>query len=159
MTRLVCGEQTFEPRLRADGAAVEVTLAGRAFRLVVEPVAPGVYLVREGGTTRVLHLAREGRDVYLFWDGVAYALEEEREGERPGPRHDPSALEAPLPGRVSAVRVVPGQRVARGEELLLVEAMKMENALRAPRDGVVRAVHAAAGDMVVPGRALVELEP
>jgi 3-methylcrotonyl-CoA carboxylase alpha subunit len=48
--------------------------------------------------------------------------------------------------------------VRKGEELLVVEAMKMENALRAPRDGVVRAVHVGVGEMVAPGRALVELE-
>ena len=63
-----------------------------------------------------------------------------------------------MPGRVAAVKVAPGQRVARGEELLVVEAMKMENALRAPGAGVVRAVHAALGDMVAPGRPLVEIE-
>jgi 3-methylcrotonyl-CoA carboxylase alpha subunit len=63
-----------------------------------------------------------------------------------------------MPGRVAAVRAEPGQRVKKGEELLVVEAMKMENALRAPRDGVVRAVHVTAGEMVAPGRALVELE-
>ena len=68
------------------------------------------------------------------------------------------ALEAPMPGRVTAVKAEPGQRVERGEELLVVEAMKMENALRAPRGGVVRAVHVTAGEMVAPGRPLVEIE-
>jgi 3-methylcrotonyl-CoA carboxylase alpha subunit len=63
-----------------------------------------------------------------------------------------------MPGRVAAVRVAAGQRVAKGEELLVVEAMKMENALRAPRDGVVRAVHVSVGDAVAPGRPLVEIE-
>ena len=63
-----------------------------------------------------------------------------------------------MPGRVAAVRATPGQAVKKGEEILVVEAMKMENALRAPRDGVVRAVHVAVGDMVAPGRPLVELE-
>ena len=58
----------------------------------------------------------------------------------------------------ATVRARPGQRVARGEELLVIEAMKMENALRAPRDGIVRAVHVTPGEMVAPGRALVELE-
>ena len=52
---------------------------------------------------------------------------------RPAHRHDPGALEAPMPGRVAAVNVSAGQRVAKGEELLVVEAMKMENALRAPQ--------------------------
>jgi len=63
-----------------------------------------------------------------------------------------------MPGRVVAVRVVPGQRVSKGEDMLVVEAMKMENALRAPRAGIVRAIHVAAGDMVAPGRPLVEIE-
>jgi biotin carboxyl carrier protein len=63
-----------------------------------------------------------------------------------------------MPGRVSAVKVEPGERVAKGQELVVVEAMKMENALRAPHAGVVRAVHARAGDMVAPGRALVEID-
>ena len=46
----------------------------------------------------------------------------------------------------------------KGQELLVVEAMKMENALRAPRDGTVKAIRAKPGDMVSPGIVLVELE-
>ena len=42
--------------------------------------------------------------------------------------------------------------------MLVVEAMKLENALRAPRDGVVKAVSARVGEMVSPGTVLVELE-
>jgi len=78
--------------------------------------------------------------------------------ERAAARHASGALEAPMPGKVIAVRVSPGQQVARGDELVVVEAMKMENALRAPRAGTVKAVAARVGDMVAPGVALVELE-
>ena len=87
-----------------------------------------------------LHFARDASTLHLFWDGVAYRLLEAREAARPAARHDTGALEAPMPGRVSAVKVAVGQRVAKGEELLVVEAMKMENALRAPKAGVVRAL-------------------
>jgi 3-methylcrotonyl-CoA carboxylase alpha subunit len=144
--------------VRGSGDALEARVDGREVRFALEPAGPGVYVVRAGGRAATLHLAADGSLVHLSWDGVAYSLEEEREGRRPAHRHDPGALEAPMPGRVAAVRVVCGQRVAKGEELVVVEAMKMENALRAPRDGVVRAVHVAAGDAVSPGRALVELE-
>ena len=48
--------------------------------------------------------------------------------------------------------------MTKGQELLVVEAMKMENALRAPRDGTVKSVSARPGDMVNPGVVLVELE-
>jgi 3-methylcrotonyl-CoA carboxylase alpha subunit len=63
-----------------------------------------------------------------------------------------------MPGKVIAVRAAPGMAVKKGDELLVVEAMKMENAVRAPRDGTVRSVAARVGDMVGPGAVLVELE-
>ncbi len=157
--RLRCGEEVFDARVTRARGSLEVALAGRTFHLVLEPIAEGIFLVRDGTGARRLHLAREGSTVHLFWEGVAYAVFEEREGARPARRPDAAALEAPMPGRVVAVKVAPGRQVKKGEELLVVEAMKMENALRAPRDGVVRAVHVAAGDMVTPGRPLVELEP
>jgi biotin carboxyl carrier protein len=63
-----------------------------------------------------------------------------------------------MPGKVIKVSVTAGQRVAKGDEVLVVEAMKMENALRAPRAGTVTAIRAAVGDMVAPGALLVDLE-
>jgi 3-methylcrotonyl-CoA carboxylase alpha subunit len=157
--RLRCGDELYEPRLRAEGDDVEVSLAGRSLRVALEPVGAGVFLVRHDGRADLLHLVREGERVLVFWDGVAYALVEEREGTRRTARADATALEAPMPGRVSAVKTAPGRPVTKGEELVVVEAMKMENALRAPRDGTVRAVHVVVGDMVAPGRALVEIDP
>jgi 3-methylcrotonyl-CoA carboxylase alpha subunit len=63
-----------------------------------------------------------------------------------------------MPGKVIAVKVAPGDTVMKGDELLVVEAMKMENAVRAPREGRVKSVSAQVGDMVSPGVVLVELE-
>jgi len=158
VTRLRCGDELFDPAVRAKGDAFEVTLRGRTYCFLLAAEEPGVFVLREAGRVARFHLARKGAAVSLFWEGHVYELTEEREGTHPARRHEGGALEAPMPGRVVAVRAEPGQHVKRGEELLVVEAMKMENALRAPRDGVVRAVHVSAGEMVAPGRALVELE-
>ncbi|MGN6512718.1 MAG: acetyl/propionyl/methylcrotonyl-CoA carboxylase subunit alpha [Lysobacteraceae bacterium] len=65
---------------------------------------------------------------------------------------------APMPGRVVLVRARPGDPVAAGQELLVLEAMKMELALKAPRDGVVAEVRAQAGDFVEADAVLVLLE-
>ncbi len=156
--RLVCGEEVFDVALRDEGDACEVEVGGQSFRLATRAVAPGVFEVRSGDRMTILHLLGEGGIVHAFWEGTAYRLSVEAEG-RSAAHQAPSALDAPMPGRVTAVRVAVGQAVRRGEELLVIEAMKMENALRAPRDGIVHAVHVAVGDMVAPGRALLELDP
>jgi len=64
---------------------------------------------------------------------------------------------APMPGAVLAVRVSEGDQVEPGQVLVVLEAMKMENAISAPGSGVVRRVRAAAGDQVRRGDPLVEL--
>jgi 3-methylcrotonyl-CoA carboxylase alpha subunit len=66
-------------------------------------------------------------------------------------------LTTPLPGVVVAVSVKPGQKVAAGEVLMVVEAMKMEHTITAPYAGVVQAIHCAPGDRVPEGKALLEL--
>ncbi len=60
-------------------------------------------------------------------------------------------LAAPLPGTVKSIRVEAGQRVAPGDILLVIEAMKMDNIIRSPREGVVGQIHAAVGSRVAHG--------
>ena len=55
---------------------------------------------------------------------------------------------APMPGRIVLVKAQPGDTVEEGQELLVMEAMKMELALKAPRAGTIDAVNAAQGDFV-----------
>ncbi|OUM98340.1 MAG: hypothetical protein BAA04_05805 [Firmicutes bacterium ZCTH02-B6] len=68
-------------------------------------------------------------------------------------------LTAPMPGTVTEVRVQPGDRVRRGDILLVLTAMKMENEIPAPVAGFVQAVGVAAGDTVNSGDRLVQLVP
>lgn len=68
-------------------------------------------------------------------------------------------VKAPMPGLVLRVLVAPGQRVAAGEGLVVLEAMKMENQIKAPAAGTVEAVRAAAGTAVEKGQVLLILGP
>ncbi|ABL71706.1 ATP-binding protein [Paracoccus denitrificans] len=65
---------------------------------------------------------------------------------------------SPMPGLVKAIFVEPGQEVAAGARLAILEAMKMEHTLTAARDGRVAEVFARAGDQVEAGAALIRLE-
>ncbi|HET7042056.1 MAG TPA: biotin/lipoyl-containing protein [Gemmatimonadales bacterium] len=72
--------------------------------------------------------------------------------------HGPAALKAPMPGLVVRVAVAPGERVAAGAPVVVLEAMTMENELRAPAAAVVQGVKVKAGEAVEKGQVLVEFE-
>lgn len=71
---------------------------------------------------------------------------------------DPHLVAAFIPGVIRAIHVRPGDVVRRGQSLLVLEAMKMQNDLAAPRAATVKAVHAVPGDTVVKGQLLIEFE-
>ncbi len=75
---------------------------------------------------------------------------------RPAAEHH-GALMAPMPATVARIEARTGQRVRRGETLLILEAMKMELPVRAPLDGAVTAINCAEGDLVQPGVPLIEI--
>jgi biotin carboxyl carrier protein len=65
-------------------------------------------------------------------------------------------LKAPMPGLIVAVRVEPGQVVKKGDALLVLEAMKMENILKAPADGTIAAIKVGLRDNVNKGQVLIQ---
>lgn len=67
-----------------------------------------------------------------------------------------NALRAPIPGVVVAVKVKPGDNVTTGQELLVLEAMKMRNTIRSSRDGQIFAVHITNGQTVNHNDLLIE---
>ena len=77
----------------------------------------------------------------------------------PGTDAAEGTLTAPLPGAVVRVLVVPGQRVAAGDLLLTVEAMKLEHAVHAPTSGVITDLKVKAGAQVEAGALLAVLAP
>jgi biotin carboxyl carrier protein len=76
----------------------------------------------------------------------------------PAATTDGKTLAAPMPGVVLAVRVKAGDRVKRGEEMVLLESMKMELNILAGADGVVKKVCVTQGQNVAHGAILVEFE-
>lgn len=67
------------------------------------------------------------------------------------------AVTSPLPGVIIAVKVNVGDVVKAGQEVAVLEAMKMENSIEATQDGTVTAVHAAKGDSVLEGAPIVTI--
>ena len=147
----------------------EVELGGRTIAVSLADVeGTPVRLVRVGDKVhRVIVRNRAGRGCYTLWlDGFTYEIEALDERTRTirdltaaqsGPA-GPAPLVAPMPGLIVRVMAEPGDVVAPGQGLVVMEAMKMENELRAAGSGRVRAVHAKPGEAVDKGALLVELE-
>lgn len=77
---------------------------------------------------------------------------------RPASSGGADILKAPMPGVILAVNAAAGARVERGQELAVLEAMKMQNAIRSPRAGVVAEVFVAAGQSVGHGEPILRFE-
>ena len=60
-------------------------------------------------------------------------------------------INAPMPGKILDVKAQPGASVSRGDVVLILEAMKMENEVVAPQDGTIASINVNVGDMVEPG--------
>ena len=124
--------------------------------MTVTPIGPHLYSVDDGQRQWTVAVAGPAHDQWVWIDGqVARVEAEAAAGSRRRSARDD--LTSPMPATVIRVAVEAGSRVARGDPLILLEAMKMELPIRAPRDGVVRAVHCEAGALVQPGQVLIEI--
>jgi 3-methylcrotonyl-CoA carboxylase alpha subunit len=120
---------------RASDGRLDVTLEGVRQRIAV--VRQGeIVTVRHGGETWRLRLP----------DPISAAAEVDDAGGR---------LVAPIPGQVTQIMAQPGMAVARGQVLVVLEAMKTVFRLGAPADGIVAVVSCQVGDAVIEGQTLV----
>ncbi|SFI61301.1 pyruvate carboxylase [Thermoflavimicrobium dichotomicum] len=71
---------------------------------------------------------------------------------------NPNHISAFMPGKVLKVLVKEGEKVSKGEHLLISEAMKMETTVQAPADGVIKSILVKTGDMIEAGDLLIEME-
>ena len=67
-------------------------------------------------------------------------------------------IKAPMPGLILDIAVSAGEQVKKGDHLIILEAMKMENILKSDGDGTIKAINVAKGDAVEKGQLLIEME-
>jgi acetyl-CoA/propionyl-CoA carboxylase biotin carboxyl carrier protein len=145
---------------RDGGARIEIAERRIEILPLTAPGPAGAAYV-DGRPVRYL-FHRQGSRLRIALKGELHEFEvdDRPTGGRSSSRTSTSPeTRSPMPGKVLQVSVAPGDRVAAGDPLLILEAMKMENVLFAEIDGVVEAVHVAAGEMVEPGKVLVVIRP
>lgn len=125
--------------------------------LVLERFEDGARL-EVAGRRRALRYVRQGEALTLFLDGrtLLFHLPDPFAGEHSGEAADDEII-APMPGLIKLVRVGAGEAVAKGQPLVVMEAMKMELTLSAMREGRIANVHVTEGAQVSEGTVLVTL--
>ena len=142
-------------RLGRDG---HVTVDGNALAATLVSAAPDAVVFDDRGLRRTFRVGRYGDRRFVDTDDGHVTFTVLPRHPDPGLALDAGSLVAPMPGNVLRVLVAPGDVVAAGQPLVVVEAMKMEHQVLAPAGGTVAGVHVDRGDQVDTGQILLQLE-
>lgn len=172
MARVTIGGRTYEVEVRGEKVLVD----GHEYDIKVREEA-GYSTVNAGGVPYRIQLPApgdraSGMTVQVDYRDFAFEYEGQLSGTRaprdritagPAPSAGSKALvkggvAAQIAGRVLRINVKPGDTVAKGDVLLILEAMKMENEIKAPSDGIVKDIPVAEGARVGEGDMLVVIE-
>ena len=171
--KLTIGEKSYDVELTADGVRVDgeefrasvdgfggtriVTVNGRPVRVDVGAETGGARPVTVEG--RTLQVSLEAGTARAFVSAPSASTPRTAASAAPAPAAAvKGAVVAQMTGRIVRIEVQPGQTVASGDLLLILEAMKMENEIRSSRAGTVKELRVAPGDRVNKGDPLVVLD-
>jgi len=103
-------------------------------------------------------VVRDGEDFHIFHAGLhAVLVSADPLAHAGDAQADAGSLTAPMPGKIVAALVKPGDAVKKGAPLLIMEAMKMEHVIAAPDNGIIETMRYAVGDQVAEGAQLLSL--
>jgi len=158
---LLCNGKRRKARIevRDGGRAFIIYLDGTEHRAEVVETAPNVYsLLIDGcsfeaavswGAPGEASVSLHDGEYEIVWENALAAAV----GDAAPHAHE-ARLVSPMPGKVARMMAKVGDAVKKGQGVVAVEAMKMENEIRSPRDGVVASLHAAPGQAVERGALL-----
>jgi biotin carboxyl carrier protein len=162
---------------KVNGAQVyEVAIEGKTRSLNgqvkaadIQPLNAHSYQVLYQGASHTVHVVSvdyPSKTVVLKVDGkwaeVALSTEMDRLLKKLGFENAANSkisdIKAPMPGLIHSLKVVEGQSVAKGDPLLILEAMKMENVIKSPTDGTVARIHVVQGQNVEKGTVMLSFK-
>ncbi len=143
-----------------DGHLFLTFESGEPFELL--SFRPPALILKRGSETKTLYVHAGREHLWVRVEGATAKIARPRKG-RPGAEADATAvasgrLEAPMPGKVLDLLVAVGDEVEAGQQLAILEAMKMESPLRAPAAATVAKIYAKKGDALGAGDPVIELD-
>lgn len=157
-------DQTFEIEINAED---QITVDGERLSIDFRSVSgQPVYSLLVNGQSYEAYVQAADAGLEVLLQGQLHVVEVEDERHRklressggPALHSGEFNLKSPMPGLIVAVPVVEGQAVVKGQDLVILESMKMQNELKAPRDGTIGRVRVRAGDSVEQNQVLITLD-
>jgi len=160
-------ETEYECTLEEEDGVTFVTIEGKRYRADLNHIArTQAFSLLLDGASFEFTVNEQEEDIELsggaghFHISVEDARTHAARAKTAGARvaSGPRTVKAQMPGIVRELKVAVGDNIEKGEPLLILEAMKMQNDIRSDRAGVIKALHIAAGDTVDKGAKLVDIE-
>ena len=160
------GEETFKLEIRLEGEKVFAKVDDREYDLEASEVEPGVYLFKNKGriyqvsvsktsTAGAYHVNAKNREFEV-------SLADPKRLRGSGSDHAHSGghaeIKTAMPGKVVRITANVGDEVQKGSNVIVVEAMKMQNEMKSPIDGIVKEIKVNEGSTVNAGEVLVVIE-
>ena len=159
------GNQRFEVRLRRDdNNEYYVVIKNQdedeqEIQVTAKVLGSGQFQFTLENIVYKCSVAKDGDIRFIHLDGADYELRKVSEFEEEFEEtEDEGSLSSPMPGRIVKLLVKPGSKIKKGQDLLVVEAMKMENKVISPFDGTVIEIFFSEGDQIEANVPLMEIE-
>ncbi|MHA1974211.1 MAG: biotin/lipoyl-containing protein [Candidatus Hodarchaeales archaeon] len=154
------GNQRHEVRLRRDeNNRFFVSIGDKEVQVNAKVLGSGQFQFTLNNMVYKVSVSKDGDTRFIHLDGEDYLIKRVSDLEEEFDTDDEEGgLVSPMPGRIVKVFVKPGETISKGQDLISIEAMKMENRISAPNDGVVKEIFYAVGDQVEANIPLIEIE-
>jgi biotin carboxyl carrier protein len=154
------GDNKHDIEIKREGGKLFADVDGRAYELDVSEPEPGVFLFKHDG--RVYEATVSGSHVRIGRNEFDVRLVDPKRlrGRGSDVEHSDGIAEikTAMPGKVVRILVEAGAEIAKGDGVVVVEAMKMQNELKSPKAGVVKEVRISEGGTVSAGDILATIE-
>lgn len=144
-----------------------ITVAGKSFQWDIAKIADGYFHILHNKKSYKAEVVKADKTAKTFTFKINNSIHTvevkdkfdlllEKLGMNSAASGKVNSIKAPMPGLIIALKVAAGDTVKAGDQLLILEAMKMENILKSPGEGVVKSVKVKKGDTVEKNQVLIE---
>lgn len=130
---------------------------GKAYSVTIDEVSKDVANVEVNGKKITVNIEKKEKPAFVAAPRPA-AASAAPVASAPAGKAIAGSISSPLPGSIIKIMVSVGQAVKRGDTLLTMESMKMENNIKADKDGIVKAIHVQPAQSVMQGDLLIDME-